>query len=107
MSFRVLISFLIKKGVGGHGGKVAAKAFSGVALGAENAWYLGKFIKYKMRQRRASEDPPSDDEHHEDSRSPPLPTRDQALSMLMASMRAPLDKLTHTVAAIRDQKEAA
>lgn len=47
-----------------------------------------------------------------------LPTRDQALSMLMATMRAPLDKfartlnevpgkLTRTVAAVRDQKEAA
>ncbi|HHC73022.1 MAG TPA: 50S ribosomal protein L10 [Thiotrichales bacterium] len=47
-----------------------------------------------------------------------LPTRDQALSMLMAVMKAPLDKfartlnevpgkLVRTVAAIRDQKEAA
>jgi large subunit ribosomal protein L10 len=47
-----------------------------------------------------------------------LPTYDQAISMLMATMRAPLDKfartlnevpgkLTRTVAAIRDQKQAA
>jgi large subunit ribosomal protein L10 len=46
-----------------------------------------------------------------------LPTRDQAISMLMAVMRAPLDKfartlnevpgkLVRTVAAIRDQKQA-
>jgi large subunit ribosomal protein L10 len=47
-----------------------------------------------------------------------LPTYDQAISLLMATMRAPLDKfartlnevpgkLTRTVAAIRDQKQAA
>ncbi len=47
-----------------------------------------------------------------------LPTRDQALSLLMAVMRAPLDKfartlnevpgkLVRTLAAIRDQKQAA
>ncbi len=47
-----------------------------------------------------------------------MPTREQALSMLMAVMKAPLDKLARTlnevpgklvrtVAAIRDQKEAA
>lgn len=47
-----------------------------------------------------------------------LPTRDQALSMLLAVIRAPLDKfartlnevpgkLVRTVAAIRDQKQAA
>jgi large subunit ribosomal protein L10 len=47
-----------------------------------------------------------------------LPTRDQAISMLMSVMRAPLDKfartlnevpgkLVRTVAAVRDQKEAA
>jgi len=47
-----------------------------------------------------------------------LPTRDQAISMLMAVMKAPLDKfartlnevpgkLVRTVAAVRDQKESA
>jgi large subunit ribosomal protein L10 len=47
-----------------------------------------------------------------------LPTRDQAISMLMALMKAPVEKfvrtlaephakLTRTVAAIKDQKEAA
>jgi large subunit ribosomal protein L10 len=47
-----------------------------------------------------------------------MPTRDQAISMLMATMRAPLDKFARTlnevpgkfvrtVAAIRDQKQAA
>jgi large subunit ribosomal protein L10 len=47
-----------------------------------------------------------------------LPTREQALSMLMATMRAPLDKFARTVnevpgklvrtfAAVRDQKQAA
>jgi len=47
-----------------------------------------------------------------------LPTREQALSMLMATMRAPLDKfartlnevpgkMVRTVAAIRDQKQSA
>ncbi|SEK57785.1 large subunit ribosomal protein L10 [Ectothiorhodospira marina] len=47
-----------------------------------------------------------------------MPTRDQAISMLMATMKAPLDKfartvnevpgkLVRTVAAIRDQKQAA
>jgi len=47
-----------------------------------------------------------------------LPTREQALSMLMATMRAPLDKfartlnevpgkMVRTIAAIRDQKQSA
>lgn len=47
-----------------------------------------------------------------------LPTRDQAISILMATMKAPIEKfvrtlaephakLTRTVAAIRDQKQAA
>lgn len=47
-----------------------------------------------------------------------LPTRDQAISLLMATMRAPLDKfartlnevpgkMVRTVAAIRDQKQSA
>jgi len=52
------------------------------------------------------------------SRLASLPTRDQAISMLMAVMRAPLDKfartinevpgkLVRTVAAVRDSKDAA
>lgn len=54
----------------------------------------------------------------EASRLAKLPTRDQAIAMLMSVMRAPLDKfartlnevpgkLVRTVAAIRDQKQAA
>ncbi|CAG7857724.1 50S ribosomal protein L10 [biofilm metagenome] len=36
-----------------------------------------------------------------------LPTRDQGISMLMSVMRAPVEKLARTLAAVRDQKEAA
>jgi large subunit ribosomal protein L10 len=54
----------------------------------------------------------------EASRLAKLPTRDQGIAMLMSVMRAPLDKfartlnevpgkLVRTVAAIRDQKQAA
>jgi large subunit ribosomal protein L10 len=52
------------------------------------------------------------------SRLASLPTRDQAISMLMSVMKAPIEKfvrtlaephakMVRTVAAIRDQKEAA
>jgi large subunit ribosomal protein L10 len=34
-----------------------------------------------------------------------LPTRDQALSILMATMKAPVQKLARTLAAVRDQKQ--
>jgi large subunit ribosomal protein L10 len=36
-----------------------------------------------------------------------LPTRDQGISMLMSVMKAPVEKLARTLAALRDQKEAA
>lgn len=36
-----------------------------------------------------------------------LPTRDQGISMLMSVMKAPVGKLVRTLAAVRDQKEAA
>ncbi|WAK01759.1 50S ribosomal protein L10 [Methylobacter sp. YRD-M1] len=36
-----------------------------------------------------------------------LPTRDQAIAMLMSVMKAPVGKLVRTLAAVRDQKEAA
>jgi large subunit ribosomal protein L10 len=36
-----------------------------------------------------------------------LPTRDQGISLLMAVMKAPVEKLARTLAAVRDQKEAA
>lgn len=36
-----------------------------------------------------------------------MPTRDQALSMLMSVMKAPVAKLARTIAAVRDQKQAA
>ncbi len=36
-----------------------------------------------------------------------LPTRDQGISMLMSVMKAPVEKLARTLAAVRDQKEAA
>ncbi|TAK59697.1 50S ribosomal protein L10 [Methylobacter sp.] len=36
-----------------------------------------------------------------------LPTRDQGIGLLMAVMRAPTEKFVRTLAAIRDQKEAA
>ena len=36
-----------------------------------------------------------------------MPTRDQGISMLMSVMKAPAEKLARTLAAIRDQKEAA
>lgn len=36
-----------------------------------------------------------------------LPTRDQGISMLMSVMKAPVGKLVRTLAALRDQKEAA
>jgi large subunit ribosomal protein L10 len=36
-----------------------------------------------------------------------LPTRNQAISMLMAVMKAPVEKLARTLAEIRDQKQAA
>jgi len=36
-----------------------------------------------------------------------MPTRDQAISMLMSVMKAPVGKLARTLAAIRDQKQEA
>ena len=36
-----------------------------------------------------------------------LPTRDQGIGMLMSVMKAPTEKFVRTLAAIRDQKEAA
>lgn len=36
-----------------------------------------------------------------------MPTRDQAIAMLMSVMKAPVGKLVRTLAAVRDQKEAA
>jgi large subunit ribosomal protein L10 len=36
-----------------------------------------------------------------------LPTRDQGISMLMSVMKAPVEKLARTLAAIRDAKQAA
>ncbi|MDP1708652.1 MAG: 50S ribosomal protein L10 [Gammaproteobacteria bacterium] len=36
-----------------------------------------------------------------------MPTRDQAISLLMAVMKAPVGKLARTLAAVRDQKQAA
>ncbi len=36
-----------------------------------------------------------------------LPTRDQGISLLMSVMKAPVEKLARTLAAVRDQKEAA
>ncbi|MFZ2724819.1 MAG: 50S ribosomal protein L10 [Methylococcaceae bacterium] len=36
-----------------------------------------------------------------------LPTRDQAISMLMSVIKAPVEKLARTLAEIRDQKQAA
>lgn len=36
-----------------------------------------------------------------------LPTRDQGIGMLMSVMKAPTEKLVRTLAALRDQKEAA
>lgn len=36
-----------------------------------------------------------------------LPTREQGISLLMAVMKAPVEKLARTLAAVRDQKEAA
>ena len=41
------------------------------------------------------------------SRLASLPTRDQGISMLMAVMKAPVEKLARTLAEIRDQKQAA
>lgn len=35
-----------------------------------------------------------------------MPTRDQALSLLLAVMKAPVEKLARTLAAVRDQKQA-
>jgi len=36
-----------------------------------------------------------------------LPTRDQGIALLMSVMRAPTEKFVRTLAAVRDQKEAA
>ena len=36
-----------------------------------------------------------------------MPTRDQAISLLMAVMKAPVGKLARTLAEVRDQKQAA
>ena len=36
-----------------------------------------------------------------------LPTRDQAISMLMSVMKAPVGKLVRTIAAVKDQKQEA
>ncbi len=41
------------------------------------------------------------------SRIATLPTKDQAISMLLAVLKAPVQKLAATLAAVRDQKEAA
>ena len=34
-----------------------------------------------------------------------LPTRDQGISMLMSVMKAPIEKLARTLAALKDQKQ--
>lgn len=36
-----------------------------------------------------------------------LPTRDQGIAMLMSVMKAPVEKLARTLAAVRDEKQAA
>jgi large subunit ribosomal protein L10 len=36
-----------------------------------------------------------------------LPTRDQGISLLMSVMKAPVEKLARTLAAVKDLKEAA
>ncbi|CAA9889991.1 50S ribosomal subunit protein L10 [Candidatus Methylobacter favarea] len=36
-----------------------------------------------------------------------LPTRDQGIGLLMSAMKAPVEKLVRTLAAIKDQKQAA
>lgn len=36
-----------------------------------------------------------------------LPTRDQGISLLMSVMKAPIEKLARTLAAVRDEKQAA
>ncbi len=36
-----------------------------------------------------------------------MPTRDQGISMLMSVMKAPVEKLARTLAAVKEQKEAA
>jgi large subunit ribosomal protein L10 len=36
-----------------------------------------------------------------------MPTRDQGISMLMSVMKAPMEKLARTLAAVKEQKEAA
>jgi large subunit ribosomal protein L10 len=36
-----------------------------------------------------------------------LPTRDQGISLLMSVMKAPVEKLVRTLAAVRDEKQAA
>lgn len=36
-----------------------------------------------------------------------LPTRDQGISLLMSVIKAPIEKLARTLAAVRDQKQAA
>lgn len=41
------------------------------------------------------------------SRLASLPTRDQGISLLMAIMKAPVEKLARTLAAVRELKEAA
>jgi large subunit ribosomal protein L10 len=41
------------------------------------------------------------------SRLARLPTRDQGISLLMAVMKAPVEKLVRTLAAVRDEKQAA
>ncbi len=41
------------------------------------------------------------------SRLANLPTRDQGISMLMSVMKAPVEKFVRTLAAIKDEKEAA
>jgi large subunit ribosomal protein L10 len=41
------------------------------------------------------------------SRLARLPTRDQGISLLMSVMKAPVEKLVRTLAAVRDEKQAA
>jgi large subunit ribosomal protein L10 len=86
----------------------AARLFKDFTKSKENEALVVKVLSISGRVL-----PPSDLD-----RLANLPTREQALSMLMAGMRAPLDKLARTMnevpgklvrtlAAIRDQKQAA
>ncbi|ELV08357.1 50S ribosomal protein L10 [Wohlfahrtiimonas chitiniclastica] len=71
---------------------------------------IHEFLKDKANEKMAVKAIVHDGALYEGSeleRIASLPTKDQAISMFLAVLKAPVQKLAATLAAVRDQKEAA